>query len=68
MGNVCHTARTVPGAEGTCQEHLLSCVKVVINANILINIVTNGYIVVLLGPTLWVALWANCGWAISKFS
>lgn len=56
MGNACHTARTVPGAKWMCQEHLLSCVKIVINANLLINIVVNGYIVVLLGPTLWVAL------------
>lgn len=68
MGNICHTARTVPGAEGTRQEHLLSCAKVVINANILINIVTNGYVVVLFGSTLCGSSWTNCGWAISKFS
>lgn len=68
MGNVCHTARTVPGAEGTRQEHLLSCAEVVINANILVNIVTNGYTVVLSGPTLCGASWTNCGWAISKLS
>lgn len=54
-------ARAVPGAERTCQSHLFPCVKVVINASILITIVANDYIGLLLGPTPWAACGLTVG-------